>query len=75
MTGFKINFHKSCVYNLSRCEEVGMRAASIPNCNLGSLPFIYLGVPIKVTSFTREDWQPLIERGGKKLATWKGGAL
>jgi len=55
MTRLKINFHKSCVYNFSRCEEMGMRAAFILNCNLGALPFTYLGLPIKVTSLTRED--------------------
>ena len=46
-----------------------MRATSILNCNLGFLPFMYLGLPIKPTSLTREDWQPLIERIEKRLAT------
>jgi len=68
MTGLKINFHKSFIYNLSRCEEVGTRATTILNCNLGSLPFMYLGLPIIPTSLTREHWQPLIERIEKKLA-------
>jgi len=67
MTRLKINFHKSFVYHLSGSEEVGMRGASILNCNLGSLPFSYLGLPIKSTSLTREDWQPLIERIEKDL--------
>jgi len=55
MTGLKINFRKSFVYNLSRSEEIGTRAASILNCNLGTLSFTYLGFPIKVTSLSRED--------------------
>ena len=37
--------------------------------------FTYLGLPIKMTSLTREDWQPLIERVEKRLATWKENAL
>ena len=28
MIGLKINFHKSYIYNLNRCVEVGTRAAS-----------------------------------------------
>jgi len=38
-------------------------------------PFTYLGLPIKVTSLSRKDWQPLTERVEKKLAIWKGNAL
>ena len=75
MTGLKVNSHKSCVYYLSRCEEMGMKAATILNCTLGSLLFTYLGLPIKVITLRREDWQPLIERVEKRLTTWKGNAL
>ena len=53
----------------------GELAATILNCNLSTLLFIYLGLPIKVMSLTREDWQSLIERVEKKLATWKGNTL
>jgi len=53
MTDLKINFHKPFAYNLSRCEEVSMRVATI--CNLDTLPFSYLALPIKITSLTRED--------------------
>ena len=45
MTDLKINFHKSYIYNLSRCDKVGIRAATILNFNLGTLSFIYLGLP------------------------------
>ena len=75
MTGPKINFHKSFVYNLCRCEEVGMSAATILNCYIDTLPFTYLGLPVKMTSLTRKDWQPLIERVEKRLPTWKENAL
>ena len=75
MMSLKINFHKSCVYNLSSFEEVGTKATFILNYSIGFLPFNYLELPIKVTSLTREDWQPLIERVEKRLATWKDNAL
>ena len=55
VTGLKINFHKSFIYNLIRSEEMGVRAAAILNCNLGSFPFTYLGLPIKATSLTKKD--------------------
>ena len=75
MTRLKINFHKSCVCNLCRDGEEGTRAASILNCNLSSLPFIYLELSVKATALTRDHWQPLIERVEKSLATGKGNAL
>ena len=74
MTSLKINFQKSLVYNLSRCEELGARDTAILDCNLGSFPFTYLWQPIKVTSLSKEDWQSLIERVEKRLSAWKGNA-
>ena len=71
MMGLKINFHKSCVYNLCRSEEMGTRAASILNCHFGALPFTYLGLPIKAATLIREDWKPLMDRLEKRFATWK----
>ena len=62
MIGLKINFHKSFAYNLSKREEVGMRAATVLNCNLGSFPFTCLGLSIKPTTLTKKDWLPLTER-------------
>jgi len=75
MTRLKINFHKSCVYNLYRDGEVGTRAVSILNCNLSSLAFIYLGLSIKAIALTRDDWQRLIKRVEKRPAIWKGNTL
>jgi len=55
MTGSKIKFHKSFVYNLSICDEMGTTSTIIPNCNFDTLSFIYLSLCIEVTSLTRED--------------------
>jgi len=69
MIGLKINFYKSFVYIFSKSEKVGTIAVAVFNCNLSSLTFTYLGLPIKVTSLSKEDWQPLIEKVEKKLST------
>jgi len=34
-----------------------------------------LGLSIKETALSKKDWQPLIERVDKRLATWKENAL
>ena len=54
---------------------MGARATTILNCNLGSFLFAYLGLSIKATALSKKDWQPLIERVDKRLATWKENAL
>ena len=43
MTGLKINFHKPFVYNLSGSEDMGTRATSVLNCNLGLCLSLILG--------------------------------
>ena len=75
MAKLKINFQELFVYNLSGSEKVGTRATSIFNYYIGSLHITYLGLPIKPTSLTKEDWQLLIERIEKRLANWKSNAL
>jgi len=48
---------------------VSIKAATILNCNICTLPFSYLELPVIMTSLTKEDWQPLIEKVEKKLVT------
>ena len=67
MTGLKINFHKSYVFSLSRCDIVSTRVATILNCNLGTVPLIYLRLPIKVTSLTRKISHPLFRELKRSL--------
>jgi len=55
MTGLKINFHKSFIYNLNRDMDIGRRATSILNCKVVSFPFSYLGHPIKMRPLDRGD--------------------
>lgn len=50
-------------------------ACAILRCPLGSFPFISLGLPIKLTSLCQQDWQPLLDKFDKRLATWKGPCL
>ena len=54
---------------------MGTRAVIILNCIFNSLSFTYLRLQIKMSSLTREDWQPPIDRVEKMLATWKGNTL
>jgi len=75
MTGLKINFHKLFAYNLSGTVVVGTRVASILNCNLGSLPFTYLGLPIKSPLLEMKICNLSLRESKKDLQLGKVGRL
>jgi len=62
---FDVNIHDS------RLAE----AASVLNCKLGRLPFLYLGLPIGGDPRKLKFWQPLIERLKSRLSGWKSKNL
>lgn len=39
----------------------------ILGCERGTFPIKYLGIPIKPSKLTKEDWRTLIENFNKKL--------
>ena len=45
--------------------------ANILQCRVGSLPMIYLGMPLGTLYKTVSIWNPIIERMEKKLLGWK----
>ena len=41
-------------------------------CELGALPFSYLGIPIHHRKLSNKEWKCIEERIEKKLSCWKG---
>ncbi|GAU24945.1 hypothetical protein TSUD_311800 [Trifolium subterraneum] len=41
------------------------------HCNVGSLPFIYLGLPVGVNPRRESTWKPLLESLARKLGVWR----
>ena len=46
LSGLKINFHKSEIYCFGKAKDKESQYMQIFGCEVGSLPFKYLGVPI-----------------------------
>ena len=46
VSGLKINYAKSCVGAIGKSELWQKEAADYLNCNMLSMPFMYLGIPI-----------------------------
>ncbi|KEH41360.1 hypothetical protein MTR_1g049220 [Medicago truncatula] len=46
MSGLKVNFHKSLLVGINIGDSWLTEAASILNCKVGEIPFLYLGLSI-----------------------------
>ena len=46
MSGLKVNFHKSLLVGINIGDSLLIEAASILNCKVGKIPFLYLGLSI-----------------------------
>jgi hypothetical protein len=75
MAGLKINFHKSEVMMINDEDNWVEVYAGIFNCQIGSFPIKYLGVPASPSRLHVIDWLPLEEKSKKRLAMWKGRNL
>ena len=75
MTGLKINFSKNEVILINGDHNMNMLYAELFNCQIGTFPLKYLGVPISPSRLHVKDWAMLEEKNEKKLAAWKGKAL
>jgi hypothetical protein len=60
MAGLKINFMKSEILTINDEENWAAVYAEIFNCQMGTFPIKYLGVPVSPSRFHVADWLPLI---------------
>lgn len=67
MAGLKINFNKSEVLMINDEESWGQTYVEIFNCQIGSFPIKYLGVPVSPSRLHICDWLPLVEKSNKRL--------
>ena len=55
LTGLKINFHKSELFCLGRAKDDQESYRQLFGCELGSLPFSYLGIAIHHRRLTNKE--------------------
>lgn len=68
-TGFTVNFHKSMMIPLNISEESLEVMATSFNCDKGSLPFTYLGLPLGTAKPKIEELLPLVSKCERRLQT------
>ena len=67
---FEINLNKSEIIPLGRVDNVEMLAAEL-GCGVGSLPTMYLGLPLGAPHSALGVWDSIEERFRKRLSSWK----
>jgi hypothetical protein len=75
LSGLKINFHKSKIYCFGEAKNVENEYKQIFGCELGTLPFKYLGIPIHFRKLKNGEWKLVEDRFKVKLGSWIGKLL
>ncbi|PNY12727.1 ribonuclease H [Trifolium pratense] len=71
ISGLKVNFFKSKLFGINVGDGFINSATAFLKCKIGSLPFIYLGLPVGANPRRVSTWNPVIEVLQKRLASWK----
>jgi len=61
-SGPMVNFHKSNIRVLRIDKDTLHNFSCIMNCNIMSIPFTYLGLPIGGNPRKKQLWEPLISK-------------
>ena len=75
LSGLKINFYKSELFCFGKAKEVQEEYQTIFGCEVGTLPFRYLGIPIHYRKLLNKEWKMIEDRFEKKLGCWAGKML
>ena len=75
VSGLKVNFYKSMLTGVNISPSWLSEAASVLNCRTGSIPFMYLGLPIGGDSRKISFWKPVVDRIRTQLSVWNNKFL
>ncbi|XP_058764714.1 uncharacterized protein LOC131638187 [Vicia villosa] len=75
LSGLKVNFQKSSIIGINISQNWITEAAKILRCRLGSIPFMYLGLPIGANPNRKETWNHVINIVKSRLSRWKNKNL
>jgi hypothetical protein len=69
LSGLKIKFHNSEIFYFGKAAEVEDEYKILFGCDVGTLPFRYLGIPIHFRKLKNGEWKPVEDRFEKKLSS------
>ena len=68
LSGLKVNFSKSLLVGVNVQGSWLSEAAMVLNCKVGTIPFMYLGLPIGGNASQLPFWEPLINHINSRLS-------
>ncbi|GJR50975.1 transposon TX1 uncharacterized [Tanacetum coccineum] len=74
-SGLKINLSKSSLYGVGVSQQEVDAMAGFLRCHSGSLPFVYLGLPVGLNMNRVESWKTVVDKFKEKLSNWKARTL
>jgi len=75
MSGLKVNFNKSMLIGVNIFESWLVEAATISNCNVGKVSFVYLGLSIGADPRRLTFWDLVMHTIKSRLSSWKSRFL
>ena len=66
-TGLSVNFQKSSLVPINCDDSLATQLANILQCQQGTMPFTYLGLPLGTTKPTVNDLSPLVDSIERRL--------
>jgi hypothetical protein len=69
--GLKVNFHKSKLTAVNVSDLWLYEATRIMNCIMGTIPFVYLGLPIGGDDRRLSFWKSVVDLIISRMSTWK----
>jgi hypothetical protein len=75
VSGLKVNFHKSMLTGVNVPDSWLSEAALVLNCRRGTIPFVYLGLPIGGDPRKLSFWKPFVDRIVSCLSSWNNKFL
>ena len=69
-SGQLINEGKSSIFFFNTPPTIPQRITGILRCESGSLPLIYLGIPISTSRQSRDSWQVILDKFKVKVNHW-----
>jgi hypothetical protein len=75
MSGLNVNFNKSILVGVNIADSWLNEAASILNCKVGKIPFLYLGLSIGGDPRRLAFWDPVVNTIKSRLSRWQSRFL
>jgi len=75
MSILKVNFNKSMLVGVNISESWLVEAATLLNCKVGKVPFMYLGLSIRGDLCRLAFWDPVLNTIKLRLSAWKSRFL